>query len=251
MTNIYCTYLTIYKGNKLPPFYIGYSTVSKVTNGYRGSVSSKCYKHLWYQELIDHPELFITHIISTHNTIEQAKAKEGQLQRAVHAHTNPLYANRQIQGEKFYFTEQEYKEMVKKRLADPQYHAKLTNNNKRTWSDPQIRARRIERIRAAKHTDKYRQEQSIRSQLQAQDPKYIKSLSTGVKKSWERTGERERRSQIQKNMYKNNPELIESKKKRKWWNNGLTEVFSETCPDGWKRGRAIKPYQRKEERTAK
>jgi len=45
--NIYCVYITIYRGNKLPPFYIGYSTPEKIKNGYRGSVSSRQYKNIW------------------------------------------------------------------------------------------------------------------------------------------------------------------------------------------------------------
>lgn len=33
---IYCTYITFYRGSKLPPFYIGHSTIKKVEKGYRG-----------------------------------------------------------------------------------------------------------------------------------------------------------------------------------------------------------------------
>jgi hypothetical protein len=36
--SIYCVYLTCYRGNKLPPFYIGYSTIEKVKDGYKGTV---------------------------------------------------------------------------------------------------------------------------------------------------------------------------------------------------------------------
>ena len=31
---MYCVYLTIYRGNKLPPFYIGYSSINKIKAGY-------------------------------------------------------------------------------------------------------------------------------------------------------------------------------------------------------------------------
>jgi hypothetical protein len=51
-TNIFCTYLTIYSGNKLPMFYIGSSTVKKVVSGYHGSVSSKIYKG-WYCQVLE------------------------------------------------------------------------------------------------------------------------------------------------------------------------------------------------------
>lgn len=36
MDQLYCTYLTSYFGNKLPPFYIGYTTVANINRGYRG-----------------------------------------------------------------------------------------------------------------------------------------------------------------------------------------------------------------------
>lgn len=46
--NLYCTYLTVYKGNKLPPFYIGYTSVDNILNkSYRGSPESKKYKSVW------------------------------------------------------------------------------------------------------------------------------------------------------------------------------------------------------------
>jgi hypothetical protein len=35
---MFAVYLTSYKGNKLPPFYIGSSSVSALNSGYHGSV---------------------------------------------------------------------------------------------------------------------------------------------------------------------------------------------------------------------
>ena len=64
-TNIYCTYLTIYKGNKLPPFYIGSTSVDKINTGYHGTVSSKKYKDIYKQELITNPQIFKTKILTT------------------------------------------------------------------------------------------------------------------------------------------------------------------------------------------
>ena len=51
MSMEYCTYLTTYKGTKMPMFYIGRSNVKNVQNGYHGSVSSKLYKQIWLEEL--------------------------------------------------------------------------------------------------------------------------------------------------------------------------------------------------------
>ena len=63
-TPIYCTYLTVYTGNKLPLFYIGSSTVDKVNKGYHGSVKSKKYKQTWEEELTNNPSRFKTIILS-------------------------------------------------------------------------------------------------------------------------------------------------------------------------------------------
>jgi hypothetical protein len=38
---MYCVYLTIYKGNNLPPFYIGSTSIDKIDGGYHGSVMSE------------------------------------------------------------------------------------------------------------------------------------------------------------------------------------------------------------------
>jgi hypothetical protein len=92
----YCTYLTIYHGNRLPPFYIGYSTVSKVNRGYRGSVSSKKWKNVWKEELKNHPELFRTTILTFHETKEEATQREMDFQRKMNVLHNSLYVNQAI-----------------------------------------------------------------------------------------------------------------------------------------------------------
>lgn len=100
----YCTYLTIYSGNKLPPFYIGYSTVIKVTNrGYHGSVGSIRYKDIWRQELKTSPHLFKTKILKVFLSMNEAKEHEYKLLKAVSAHKNPLYINMGIMGKHLYF----------------------------------------------------------------------------------------------------------------------------------------------------
>lgn len=104
MDQLYCTYLTSYFGNKLPPFYIGYTTVANINRGYRGSVSSKSYKSIWLSELKHNPHLFTTKIISLHESRKDALNKEMILQTYVNAHTNPMYINRCISNTKFYNT---------------------------------------------------------------------------------------------------------------------------------------------------
>jgi hypothetical protein len=91
--SIYCVYLTIYRGTKLPPFYIGSSSVEKVQNGYHGSVCSKQFKDIWKSELRFNPNLFETKIISTHSDRKEATLKERTFQKKVNAVRNPLYIN--------------------------------------------------------------------------------------------------------------------------------------------------------------
>lgn len=90
----YCTYLTTYKGNKMPPFYIGSSSVDKVASGYCGSVKSATYGETWREELEQHKYLFETKVISIHETREDALKRENQLHKKLRVVANPLYINK-------------------------------------------------------------------------------------------------------------------------------------------------------------
>lgn len=90
---MFCVYLTIYKGNKLPPFYIGSTSIQKLNKGYVGTVSSKKYKSIWISEKKQNPDLFITRIICSFNNRQQALLRERDLQLALHVVSNTLYAN--------------------------------------------------------------------------------------------------------------------------------------------------------------
>ena len=89
----YCVYLTTYSGNKLPMFYIGSSSIEKIQKGYKGSVSSKKYKHTWKEELKQNPQHFKTHIISYHTTRIEATKRENELQIKLNVVKSPLYTN--------------------------------------------------------------------------------------------------------------------------------------------------------------
>lgn len=100
--DMYVVYLTIYRGNKLPPFYIGYVNKDRIFKGYRGSVGSREYSTIWKQELKTNPNAFKTIILKEYSTKEEALKKESYLQKSVKAHKNPLYINRAISNEKFF-----------------------------------------------------------------------------------------------------------------------------------------------------
>lgn len=103
--SIYCTYITFYSGNKLPPFYIGLGTISKIKNGYNGSVSSKVYKSIWEKERKENPNLFKTKIIKEFEKRIDASTHEEYLQRIFKVHKNPLYINRAIGHSQFNLSE--------------------------------------------------------------------------------------------------------------------------------------------------
>ena len=97
----FCVYLTTYRGNKLPIFYIGSTSVSNIQLGYHGSVTSQEFKHCWNKELKENPQLFITRIISYHRTRQEAYDEEENFQRKLDVVKNPLYANASIANRHF------------------------------------------------------------------------------------------------------------------------------------------------------
>jgi hypothetical protein len=141
---IYCTYLTVYSGNKLPPFYIGSSTVEKVNRGYRGSVKSKKYSITWKKELLDNPHLFKTKIITTHPTRKEAFDKELYFHEKLKVVNNSLFINMSYANGKFFFFNmtQEYRDnmsrVMKGRKFSEEHKRKIGEANKRrkgTFSD--------------------------------------------------------------------------------------------------------------------
>ena len=100
---MYCTYLTIYSGNLLPPFYIGYTTIENIKAGYHGTVCSKRYEAIWKSELRFNPHLFKTHILTVHESMSDAKDREYRFLKALMVHKNPMYINTAIMGKSFYF----------------------------------------------------------------------------------------------------------------------------------------------------
>jgi hypothetical protein len=90
----FCVYFTTYSGQLMPPFYIGSSSISKIKNGYCGTVSSKEYKNIWKQELKQNPHLFHTEIVSLHETRQEATDAEELYQREEDVIRNEFYINR-------------------------------------------------------------------------------------------------------------------------------------------------------------
>lgn len=150
---MFCTYITIYRGNQLPIFYIGYSTVEKVKKGYRGTVASQDYKQTWRDEQRNNPHLFKTIILSYHQTREEASEKEEYYQKHFNVVNNPLYANQNISGRYFYRTNAKRKlsDETKRKIGDSQRGIKETEYSKK---------RNSEAKKGTKHTDEQRRKNS-------------------------------------------------------------------------------------------
>ena len=90
---MYAVYLVKYKGDKLPPYYIGSTTIKKLDNGYRGSVKSKKYKKIFKKELIENPHLFEYEILSKHKDRREALNYELEEQKKCDVVKSDLYFN--------------------------------------------------------------------------------------------------------------------------------------------------------------
>jgi len=149
MSTIYCIYLTTYFGNKLPMFYIGSTSVSKIKNGYRGSVSSKQYKIIWMNELKENPHLFKTKIISYHNDRISATIKENRLHKLLSVVSSSLYINqsnaipdgiygRSMNGKNnpMYGKKRKMSEETKKKISETKKGVKKSEETKQKMRKP-------------------------------------------------------------------------------------------------------------------
>ena len=89
----FCTYLTVYTGSDMPPFYVGSTSVRNIEDGYHGSVRGKAFRDLWESNLRDNPGRFKTVVLTTHDTREEALEKEEQIQRALDVVRSPFFIN--------------------------------------------------------------------------------------------------------------------------------------------------------------
>jgi len=90
---MFVVYLTMYKGNLLPQWYVGSSNETRINNGYNGSVKSKKYKSIYLIEQKENKILFKTRILSQHSTREEALIEELRLQKLHNVVKNDKYIN--------------------------------------------------------------------------------------------------------------------------------------------------------------
>lgn len=96
--SIYVTYLTTYRGSRMPMFYVGSTSLKRIENGYNGTVCSREYKTIWNYERKHNPHLFTTRILTQHKTRQDALARERAFHLSLSVLHNPLYINKCIAG---------------------------------------------------------------------------------------------------------------------------------------------------------
>jgi len=96
-------YLTMYLGDLMPKWYIGSSKLSKIRNGYNGSVQSKKYKSTWNTERKANKKLFHTRVLSCHNSVAEALKEELRLQVKHNVVLNSNYINLALAQKDGYF----------------------------------------------------------------------------------------------------------------------------------------------------
>ncbi len=202
--NIYCTYLTTYSGDKLPPLYIGSTSLEKIEEGYHGSVSSKKYKELWNKELKENPQLFETQILTTHSTRNEAFEEEIRLQELHDVVNSDLYINMAIACGKTIFVDYDDLEWRKK-ISEATRGKKKSEEHKKKLSES-LKDRKLSEETKKKmsesQTDERRMYMSVTAQKRYLSEEYRKNHSEATKNGM--TDEaRKKMSEAQKKRYEN------------------------------------------------
>lgn len=92
----YVVYLITYSGDKHPPYYIGSTTISKLENGYRGSVRSLVWKDIYRKEVKENPNAYSYSILARTDTRKMALELERELQILYDVVKSDLFVNRSL-----------------------------------------------------------------------------------------------------------------------------------------------------------
>ena len=151
---IYCTYLTVYSGSKLPPFYIGSTSLSKIEAGYRGTVSSMKYKIIWKKELKENPHLFKTRVITLHKSRKDATVREYLFQKTLGVVQSSMYINMAVAAPNGFFGMDNSgipkSESMRKKLSGNQ-NAKGNHKPKSETHKKKIKESLVGRVRSKEH----------------------------------------------------------------------------------------------------
>jgi len=89
----YVTYIITYNGSKLPKYYIGSTSKSKISNGYLGSIKSKKWKSIFKEEIKNNKNLFEIKILNEFETRKEALIDEYNIQKQLNVVESADYFN--------------------------------------------------------------------------------------------------------------------------------------------------------------
>ena len=160
----YVVYLTEYSGDKLPPFYIGSTSLEKINSGYKGSVKSKKWKSIYEKEIKNNPGSFSISIISEHSTRVEALEEERRIQIERDVIKSNLYFNESIAAPNGFFgmdVSGENNPFHNKR-HDDELQNRIVNNIKKTMADPEWKKKFSAKQREVQNQEHNRVRNSIK-----------------------------------------------------------------------------------------
>ena len=218
---MYCTYLTRYSGTRLPPFYIGSTSLERLSRGYRGSASSKEYREIWKRCLVEEPELFSTEVLKVFDTRKEAFEEECKLQEELDAIASPLYINKSYARKGGYFG-------VPKRGPENHSFGKVTS--------PEVAAKISAALVGRKKSEATKQKMRLARKLR-------KDMSEVARENIRLAGERRRGINHayfgKKRSEEVGRKIAASKSGKYWWTDGASNKFCEAAPaPNWQPGMA-------------
>lgn len=238
---MYCVYLTIYRGNRLPPFYIGSSSIDKVKSGYNGSVTSKAYGRIWRSERENNKHLFKTVILKTFESRKDATRAEARLQEARKVVTSPLYVNLALAKPNGFFGNGSRGE------AHP--------THRKNYKPSEETRKRLSLATSGSNNGMFGRKHSVQSKLQMSITKNTRPLTEEMHLNYSRAksgenhpnwGKQQKRHVIEamRAAVKGKPKSASTKAKlskaregKVWWTDGVSSKMAKDCPgDGWRRG---------------
>lgn len=170
----YVVYLTEYKGDKLPPFYIGSTSMEKINSGYRGSIKSKKWKDIYDSEIKENPNLFSVSILSKHTSRNEALEEEKRIQIERDVIKSNLYFNESIAAPNGFFGMDVSGENnpFHNRHHDEELQNRIVENIKKTMSNPEWKKRFSSKQKEVQNQEHNRTRNSIK-QKEAQNRKDV------------------------------------------------------------------------------
>lgn len=219
---MFCVYVTEYLGEqKIPKYYVGSSSVKNINEGYKGSVTSKKWKHFWNKEPSKN---FKVTIISKHSTRLEALEKEYEYQKQNDVVKNPLWFNKSYAIKNGFFGRDV------SGPNNPMYGSNRTGEKHKGGKNISAALKKYYKTEAGKK--KRRRSKKLWTE---KNPSIDEHIKNKIKNTWKKTG----RNLGEKNGMYNKKSPMNGKK---LYNNGIeTKAFFEgSQPDNWILGRLKK-----------